>query len=533
MTAETVSREENTDAELLRRYVAERAQEAFAELVRRRVDLVYSVALRQCGGDRHLAEDVTQKVFSDLARKAAELSQRAVVSGWLCRSAQFAASDVVRAERRRRTREQESQAMNETGYASGAEADWEKMRPLLDEALGELSEDDRDAVALRFFEGRAFADVGRALRLTEEAARKRVERALNKLAGVLSRRGITSSSAALGVALTNQATVAAPAGLATTISGAALAGAAAAGVGVAGTALIVFMSSTKVTIGFGAAAILAVGAAYYQSGEAKRRGAELAALGEKHALLQTQFGDIERRLKSAETRARAADADSGKLLDAVEAAKAGMTASATAATQAAAQPITGDAVEARYKRAQELARNGNSTEALKEYLWCFDEGMSRVAAYTGVRLSFLLGEIEKIGPAGIAALRERRDRAQKRMLAGEKDFEAAMDFAALNGTLKEDDLTIAIYDQLAPGDERRRTLAMSAYEQLVAARRYADAAQARSYAQMASMFEMMQGPTLTANTPDPAGMRQMQRESAIESASESIEVLAGAGDLAN
>ena len=92
------------DAELLRRYAADRSEAAFAELVQRRLDLVYSVALRQVGGDAHLAQDVTQRVFADLARKAAKLSDRTVLSGWLYRSAQFAASDVVRSERRRRAR---------------------------------------------------------------------------------------------------------------------------------------------------------------------------------------------------------------------------------------------------------------------------------------------------------------------------------------------------------------------------------------------------------------------------------------------
>ncbi len=95
------------DAELLRRYAEEHSETAFAELVRRRVDLVYSVARRQCGGDGHLAEEVTQRVFVDLARKAKALAGRTVISGWLYRSAQFAASDAVRSERRRRAREQE------------------------------------------------------------------------------------------------------------------------------------------------------------------------------------------------------------------------------------------------------------------------------------------------------------------------------------------------------------------------------------------------------------------------------------------
>src|ERR1051325_7277046 len=94
-----------SDHELLRRYVGEKSEVDFAELVRRRIGLVYGVALRQCGGDASLAQDVTQRVFVDLARKAAALAGHTVLSGWLHRSARFAASDVVRAERRRRVRE--------------------------------------------------------------------------------------------------------------------------------------------------------------------------------------------------------------------------------------------------------------------------------------------------------------------------------------------------------------------------------------------------------------------------------------------
>src|SRR6185295_2966833 len=99
------------DAELLRRYAAEKLEAAFAELVRRHLTPVYAYALRQVGGDAHLAEDVTQVVFATLARKAGTLAERHVLGGWLCRTTHFAARDVVRAERRRRAREQEAQTM--------------------------------------------------------------------------------------------------------------------------------------------------------------------------------------------------------------------------------------------------------------------------------------------------------------------------------------------------------------------------------------------------------------------------------------
>jgi RNA polymerase sigma factor (sigma-70 family) len=251
------------DTELLRRYADERSEEAFAELARRRVDLVYSVALRQVGGDAQLAEDVTQKVFVDLARKAATLAGRTVLSGWLYRSAQFAASDVVRAERSRRAREQGTHLMNEISASAGDTADWEKLRPILDQVMGELSVGDRDAVALRFFEGRPFADIGGALRLTEDAARKRVERALDKLHALLARRGVKSTAAALGLALENQTGVAAPAGLAASVTGAALAGTT---IG-AGGWLATFMTISKLQVAIASAVTAAFATAYVLQGK--------------------------------------------------------------------------------------------------------------------------------------------------------------------------------------------------------------------------------------------------------------------------
>jgi RNA polymerase sigma factor (sigma-70 family) len=245
------------DAELLRRYAAEKSEPAFAELVRRHLDLVYSVALRQVGGDAHLAEDVAQEVFTALARKAATLAGRPVLGGWLYRTAQFSAIDIVRAENRRRARETEAHTMHELTANPGGAADWEKLRPTLDQAIGELKDDDRDAVVMRFFEGKSFADMGTRLRLSENAARMRVERALDKLHSALSRRGVTSTAAALGMALTNQAGVAAPVGLAASVVTGAMGQAAMAGGGVAtGHSVLRLMSTTNLTSGVITAALV-------------------------------------------------------------------------------------------------------------------------------------------------------------------------------------------------------------------------------------------------------------------------------------
>ena len=207
------------DAELLRRYADEKSEEAFAEFVRRNLGLVYHAALRQCGGDAHRAEDVASAVFTDVARKAGSLARRLALAGWLHTSTCYAAAQAVRGEVRRQRREREAHAMNEiqakANGDSAAAAEWEQMRPVIDEALHALPERDREAVLARFFEGRAFAEIGARLALSEDAARMRVERALEKLRVALVKRGVTSTTAAvLGVALANQAGAAVPAGLA-------------------------------------------------------------------------------------------------------------------------------------------------------------------------------------------------------------------------------------------------------------------------------------------------------------------------------
>jgi len=287
------------DAELLRRYTVDRSEAAFAELVERHLTPVYSFALRQVGGDAHLAKDIVQLVFTALARKAGQLTDRQVLGGWLCRTTHFAARDVVRAERRRRTREREAHTMDESSPAADANPDWEKLHPMLDQTMGELREADRDAVWLRFFEGRSFAEVGAKLQLSENAARMRVERALDKLHDALARRGVTSTAAALSATLANQASVAAPAGLASTVTGVALAGA----TGVGGTlGVLAFMSTGKLVSGIvGVVGLLAIGTAIYQT-KALRDSTAVASA------MMAQRDDLEARLAAAEKRAQHSEA---------------------------------------------------------------------------------------------------------------------------------------------------------------------------------------------------------------------------------
>jgi RNA polymerase sigma factor (sigma-70 family) len=233
-----------TDSELLRQFAQTNSEAAFAELVKRHVNLVYSAALRQVNGDEHLAKDVAQTVFTDLARKADSLARRESLTGWLYTSAHFAAAKIVRGENRRRDREEKF--MREPTSETAPDADWEKLRPTLDDAMHELKETDREAVLLRYFENRQFAEVGAKLGLNENAARMRVERALEKLRGIFAKRGVTTATALASVISANAIQIA-PANLTATLAATSIT---AAGTGTF--TLLKIMTATKLKLAFSA-----------------------------------------------------------------------------------------------------------------------------------------------------------------------------------------------------------------------------------------------------------------------------------------
>ena len=179
------------DLELLRNYAAQGSDDAFRSVLERHVGLVYWAALRQVR-DPHLAQEVTQAVFVVLARKAGSLRTGTVLVGWLFRTTRFVAARALRDEQLRQRREQEAAQMEPCSTA--ADASWDEIAPALDEALAHLGETDRHAVLLRFFEEKEFKEVGHVLGNSEEGARKRVSRALEKLRGFLVRRGIALST---------------------------------------------------------------------------------------------------------------------------------------------------------------------------------------------------------------------------------------------------------------------------------------------------------------------------------------------------
>lgn len=220
---------------LLQQYVTEGSEPAFAELVRQHIGMVYSAALRQVYGDASAAQDVTQTVFTDLARKAPSLVRHSSLTGWLYTSTRYLSAKRRRADQRRIAREQKAFAMNTLSPSAETPAPWEALRPVLDEVMHELDADDREAVLLRYFEKRPNAEIGIRLGLTEETARKRVARALEKLRQRLERRGITSTITALSIVLTEQVVSAVPNELAGSVAANATSVASA---GVGGIALI-------------------------------------------------------------------------------------------------------------------------------------------------------------------------------------------------------------------------------------------------------------------------------------------------------
>jgi RNA polymerase sigma factor (sigma-70 family) len=284
----------NDDAALLRHYVASRSEAAFTELVRRHGGQVHATALRRVGGDAHLADDVTQAVFITLARKAPTLLDRSSLAGWLYLGTQFAAAEVVRGEQRRKAREITAHTMDLTNAPDQPTADLAQLRPLLDDALVTLKDDEREAVVLRFFQKQSFAEIGDALQVTEEAARKRVDRSLEKLHALLSRRGITTSVAALGVTLTAAGVSTMPESLVARVTTAAVTQAAADAAAVTATGVV----TTLMPVAAAAVVVLGGLALLTQQHTRESLAAEVAQLARQNEAIPLLRADNERLVRA-------------------------------------------------------------------------------------------------------------------------------------------------------------------------------------------------------------------------------------------
>ena len=248
---------------LVREFATNQSEPAFAALVERHIALIHSAALRQVG-DAHLAEEITQAVFIILARKAASLGAKTVLSAWLYRTTRYAAADALRARRRRQAREQEAHMQS---ILNQPDADaWAQLAPLLDDALAELGETDRTALVLRFFEGKTAREIAGVLRMEEAAAQKRVARALEKLRAIFVKRGVTLTATVIAGAVAANSVQAAPAGLAVTATAVAAKGAAVGGstlILVKGAMNLMAWAKVKTAALIGTSILVAVGVTAY------------------------------------------------------------------------------------------------------------------------------------------------------------------------------------------------------------------------------------------------------------------------------
>lgn len=287
-----------SDAWLLREYAEHGKESAFAEITARHTNVVYSAALRQVDSP-DLAAEVAQQAFIGLARGAQALSRKlaedASLAGWLCRSARNISLNLRRDEFRRHSRER--QAMAQHDPTPETLPDWEQLCPLLDEAMADLSETDYDAIVLRYYQQQDLRSVGRALGLSDDAAQKRVSRAVEQLRESFAKRGLTLGAGGLAAVISANAVQAVPAGLAATITAAALSGTTITTTAVFATTKAIAMTTLQKTV---ITAVLAatVGTGIYEARQAANARAEV------HTLQQQQAEQVEQMQRDADERAR-------------------------------------------------------------------------------------------------------------------------------------------------------------------------------------------------------------------------------------
>lgn len=291
---------EPTDQQLLQDYLRTRSEAAFTRIVHRYLDLVYSAALRQVS-DCHTAQDVAQSVFVALAQQAPQLTDRSALAGWLHGTARNLAIKTIRTDARRRAREQEAALMTEI-LSTTPQANWEHIAPHLDEALSELSEPDRDAVLLRYFKNHDLRTVGATLGISDDAAQKRVSRAVDRLREFFAKRGVTVGASGLAVVISANAVQAAPVGLALTIStAAALTGTTFATTATVTATKAIAMTALQKTIVTATIAILA-GAGIYEARQAAQLRDQVQTLQQNQAPMAAQIQQLQSERDDATNR---------------------------------------------------------------------------------------------------------------------------------------------------------------------------------------------------------------------------------------
>jgi RNA polymerase sigma factor (sigma-70 family) len=281
-----------SDLDLLGQYARGKSQDAFTALVNRHVNLVHSAALRQVRSSQ-LAEEVAQSVFADLARNAGKLKPDTILTTWLYQVTRRTAIDAIRKESRRQLREQIAMEMNDMNATAN---DWTQIEPLLDDAMAALDETDRSAILLRYFENKNLREVGESLKISDDAAQKRVGRAVDRLREFFSKRNVTIGTSGLAVLISANAVESAPIGLAATISAAAvLAGTAVHTSTIIAATKTIAMSTLQKTI-IGAAFAAAVGTGFFEGRQNSQLQNKIQTLQQQQVPLTKQIQQLQLEL---------------------------------------------------------------------------------------------------------------------------------------------------------------------------------------------------------------------------------------------
>lgn len=275
-----------SDFEWLQQFARAGNQSAFRDLVRRHIDLVFATALRKVG-DPGGAEEISQNVFSVLARKAWQFAPDDSLPAWLHKTALLESQAWLRGEMRRRRREQTAADLGTTMKTPDEQPAFRALVPLLDEALMSLREKDREVLLLRYYESQSLKEVGTALGVSDDTAQKRVKTALEKLSQFFQRRGFKSATVAATTAVLQNTASSATTATVSVVFNTALQAAPPAFVGI-GAWLVRFASLTKLQTAAVCVAVSAIPVAW-QISEHREAEAELRQMQNQVVAVQNEI----------------------------------------------------------------------------------------------------------------------------------------------------------------------------------------------------------------------------------------------------